>query len=245
MFNKRSVLSIIAGIYDPLGLIAPITFYCKHFVQQLWLAGTDWDEPLSGSLANQWLELYSQLVSDTHFKITRSVKSSNNYPISSLQLHGFADASAKGYACCIYVRAVYSNGAISSNLLCAKSRVAPLKQITLPRLELCACLLLEQLTSKVLNAINYNFDGLYLYSDSMIALYWIHQQSSRWKVFVANCVAEIQRLVSSRGTWRHVVSNDNPADILSRGCLPRSLHCHTPVSYTHLCTRHYMARRLT
>ena len=98
VFNKRSVLSVIAGIYDPLGLIAPITFYCKHFVQQLWLAGTDWDEPLSGSLANHWLELYSQLVSDTHFKITRSVKSLNNYQISSLQLHGFADASAKGYA---------------------------------------------------------------------------------------------------------------------------------------------------
>ena len=98
VFNKRSVLSVIAGIYDPLGLIAPITFCCKHFVQQLWLAGTDWDEPLSGSLANQWLELYAQLVSDTHFEITRSVKSSNSYPVISLQLHGFAGASAKGYA---------------------------------------------------------------------------------------------------------------------------------------------------
>ena len=69
VFNKRSVLSVIAGIYDPLGLIVSITFWCKHFVQQLWLAGTSWDEPISGSLSNQWLELYSQLVSDTHFKI--------------------------------------------------------------------------------------------------------------------------------------------------------------------------------
>ena len=74
VFNKRSVLSVIAGIYDPLGLIGPITFWCKHFVQQLWLAGSSWDEPLSGSLSEQWLELYSQLVADTHFKISRSVK---------------------------------------------------------------------------------------------------------------------------------------------------------------------------
>ena len=132
--NKRSVLSVIAGIYDPLGLIGPITFWRKHFIQRLWLAGTSWDEPLSGSLSDQWLELYSQLVSDTHFKISRSVKSLNNYRIISFQLHGFADASAKGYACCIYVHTVYSNDAISSNLLCSKSRVAPLKQITLPRL---------------------------------------------------------------------------------------------------------------
>ena len=100
--NKRSVLSVIAGIYDPLGLIGPITFWCKHFMQRLWLAGTSWDEPLSGSLSDQWLELYSQLVSDTHFKISRSVKSLNNSRIISFQLHGFADASAKGYACCIY-----------------------------------------------------------------------------------------------------------------------------------------------
>ena len=99
------------------------------------------------------------------------------------------------------------------------------KRQTLPRLELCACLLLAQLASKVIDAVNYKFDELYFYSDSMIALHWIHQQSSRWKVFVANRVAEIQRL-TTKGTWHHVSSLDNPADILSRGCLPRILHSH-------------------
>ena len=71
--NKRGVLSVIAGIYDPLGLIGPVTFWCKHFMQRLWLTGTSWDEPLSDSLSNQWLELYSQLVSDTYFKISHRV----------------------------------------------------------------------------------------------------------------------------------------------------------------------------
>ena len=176
VFNKRKVLSVTAEIYDPLGLIGPVTFWCKHFMQILWLTGTSWDEPLSDSLSNQWVELYSQLISDTYFKIPRSVKSLINSQVISFQLHGFADASAKGYACCIYVRTVYLNHGISSNLLCSKSRVAPLKQITLPRLELCVCLLLA---SKVMDTVSYKFDDLYFYSDSMIALHWIHQQSSR------------------------------------------------------------------
>ena len=104
------------------------------------------------------------------------------------------------------------------------------RQITLPRLELCACLLLAQLVFKVINAVSYKFDDLYFYSYSMIALHWIHQQSSRWKVFVANRVAEIQRL-TAKGTWHHVPSHDNPADILSRGCLPQILHGHPQLWY--------------
>ena len=71
VFNKRRVLSVIAGIYDPLGLVGPVTFWCKHFMQILWLTGTSWDDPLSDSLSNQWVELYSQLISDTYFKIPR------------------------------------------------------------------------------------------------------------------------------------------------------------------------------
>ena len=62
VFNKRRVLSVIAGIYDPLGLIGPVTFWCKHFMQILWLTGTSWDDPLSDSLSNQWVELYAQLI---------------------------------------------------------------------------------------------------------------------------------------------------------------------------------------
>ena len=73
--------------------------------------------------------------------------------------------------------------------------------------------------------MTYNFSELYFYSDSTTALHWIHQQSSRWKVFVANRVSEIQQL-TIKGNCYHVASHDNPADILSRGCLPRLLHGH-------------------
>ena len=146
--------------------------------------------------------------------IRDSIKS-NPY-MRSFQIHGFADASCEGYGCCIYARIVYDNRRVSSNLLCSKSRVAPLKQITLPRLELCGCLLLVRLLQKVIRALNIHAHEIHLYSDSMVALQWIQGESSRWKTFVANRVAEIQQ-GSNNADWHHVKSQYNTADILSRG----------------------------
>ena len=149
--------------------------------------------------------------------VNRCIKS-NPYA-RSFQIHGFADASCEGYGCCIYARTLYDNGRVSSNLLCSKSRVALLKQITLPRLELCGCLLLVRLLQKVTCALNIHVQEILLYSDSMVALHWIRGESSRWKTFVANRVAEIQQSPNN-ANWHHVKSLENPADVLSRGCHP-------------------------
>ncbi|XP_075230309.1 uncharacterized protein LOC142329520 [Lycorma delicatula] len=114
------------------------------------------------------------------------------------------------------------NNKVSCNLLYSKSRVAPLKQITLLRLELCACLLLSRLLKQVTLALNEKINEIHLNFDSMIALHWIHGQSTNWKLFVANRVSEIQQLTSN-AKWHHIESPSNPADILSRGCLPEKL----------------------
>ncbi|XP_075235511.1 uncharacterized protein LOC142332780 [Lycorma delicatula] len=92
----------------------------------------------------------------------------------------------------------------------------------LPRLELCACLLLSRLLNQVTLALNERINEIHLYSDSMIALHWIHGQSTNWKVFVANRVSEIQQLTFN-AKWHHIESPSNPADILSRGCLLEKL----------------------
>lgn len=134
----------------------------------------------------------------------------------TIELHGFADSSVRAYGCCIYIKCFNSAGQYSCKLLCAKSRVTPIKQLTLPRLELCSAVLLVQLVDKVLKSIKINFNNYYLYSDSTITLSWIKTSPTRWKTFVANRVSEIQRLTNVNN-WYHVKSEDNPADLISRG----------------------------
>jgi len=116
------------------------------------------------------------------------------------------------------LQTVDSDDNFRSTLLCSKSRVAPIKNktITLPRLELCGAVILVRLLKNVREALKIDFDGIYAWSDSTIALAWIAGDPSRQKTFISNRAAEIQSILPS-DYWRHVKSEDNPADLISRG----------------------------
>ncbi|KMQ89917.1 pao retrotransposon peptidase [Lasius niger] len=141
---------------------------------------------------------------------------------SQVQIHGFSDASERAYGACIYIRTTDQTGQHFSHLICSKSRVAPLKYVTLPRLELCGALLLAQLIEKVLNSLQIQTPQVYYWTDSTIVLHWIKAVNKKWSIFVANRISEIHQL-SSMGQWYHVGTNFNPADHVSRGLLPLSL----------------------
>lgn len=221
--TKRILLSYIATIFDPLGFLAPISFTCKTWMQQLWKEETDWDQRVSEEIDQKWTTLRNELPLINEMVIPRWIKFS---PGHLVQLHGFCDASEKGYAAVIYSRITDSQGRVTISLLSAKSKVAPLKnRLTLPRMELAGALLLAQLTRDALKTLEIPQPEIFYWCDSQITLAWIAKPASNWTTFVANRVANIQ-LLSTPDQWRYINTKENPADVASRGCLPSTLQTH-------------------
>lgn len=217
--TKRCMLSEIASIFDPLGLLGPVTSRAKIFMQQLWQRKVEWNEPLPPDVVDDWHAFTEKLRFIKDIRIPRYVLQPN--PTHTV-LHGFADASIKAYGAVIYLTVPTDSTSFKSQLLTSKSRVAPLKSLTIPRLELSACLLLAQLVQKVLGAIRHPVDSVKLWSDSTIALAWIKTSPHLLKTFVSNRVAQIQEL-SKDFQWQHIPSEHNPADLISRGLDAKTL----------------------
>nr|CAI5844027.1 unnamed protein product [Callosobruchus analis] len=220
VFSKRSILSSVCQIFDPLGLIGPVVITGKLIIQELWKLKISWDDAVPPEIKQRTFE--RDLGCLNNLRIPRRCLITNN---TLIELHGFCDASERAYGACIYIRSFSASVGYSSNILCAKTRVAPLKLVSLPRLELCGAVLLANLEKRVCSALNINFDRKYYYTDSMVALAWIKGEPTRWKTFVANRVSEIQGLTSSC-EWYHIASEDNPADVLSRSLPPSQLENH-------------------
>lgn len=171
-------------------------------------------------MQKQWNAYRTSLCIINDLIIPRQITCEND--IVNLQIRGFADASINAFGCCLYLRCTTASGEHTSKLICAKSKVTPLKVISLPRLELCAALLLSRLASRIIPNLNLKISKSYFWSDSSIVLAWITSPSNKWKTFVAHRVGEIQERTSITD-WSHVDTKENPADIISRGCCPSKL----------------------
>ncbi|GBL78742.1 hypothetical protein AVEN_145721-1, partial [Araneus ventricosus] len=201
-FIKRRILSESARIFDPLGLLSPRTVWIKIFYQKLWLVKGDWDSPIPSHLVNDWTKFQEAFNRISNYEIPRSVT-----PLSDgvIQMHGFSDASSLAYAAAIYCRQAHGD-TIEVNLLVSKTRVAPIKQVSIPRLELCAPHLLANLFRTVLKTLDkYNFD-IFAWTDSKVVLSWLCTHPRKWKTFVANRTFQILEVFPS-SQWNHVPSN--------------------------------------
>ncbi|XP_054272911.1 uncharacterized protein LOC128993174 [Macrosteles quadrilineatus] len=214
--TKRSILSTVAKIYDPLGFLAPVTFLAKGIMQELWKLGLNWDEEIPFHLKSVWEEFIKQLRNLSDLTIPRLVVP--NKPLS-YQLVGFSDASAQGYCATLYLRVV-SEDQISTHLLVAKTKLAPIKTVSIPRLELCGAHLLARLHSSVSKMFSLNtaikFEDPVFFTDASIVLSWLHMPLYKLKVFISNRVSQITEL-TSLSCWRHVRTSENPSDCGSRG----------------------------
>nr|CAI5867734.1 unnamed protein product [Callosobruchus analis] len=210
--SKRTMLSAISKIFDPLGIISPVIITVKILIQELWQLKISWDDTVPPSVRNTWMTFTEGLTTLCEIKLPRQAIL---HSAARIELHGFCDASQRAYGACVYVRSI-TNNTWSTQLLCSKSRVAPLKTVSLPRLELCGALLLTRPMSKVLEAIKVSIDSVSYWTDSSIVLCWISAPPNTWKLFVSNHVSKIQGSTDV-SQWRHVSSTDNPADLVSRG----------------------------
>lgn len=190
--TKRSILSEIAKLYDPNGFIAPIVVKAKMLMQSIWrLKELDWDDDVPPNISNEWMEMYADLPLLSNFKTKRWLNTSKR---SRVQIHAFCDASKAAYGTAIYVRIEDENKQVSCSLLSAKSRVAPLKEITIPRLELLAAVMASEQLEAIVQACEFEDAEITLWSDSMIVLGWIKKHPSDLKAFVSNRVQKIQEI---------------------------------------------------
>ncbi|XP_071575678.1 uncharacterized protein [Temnothorax nylanderi] len=221
-FTKRRVLSETARLFDPLGWLTPVVIRAKIFIQSAWLKRLEWNAPLPSADAQLWAHFLGELPLLEGLRVRRWLNCGATE--SQVEIHGFADASERGYAAAVYLR-VTRVGSTTLHLLLAKSKVAPIQQVSLARLELSAAALLTKLTRHARDTLRLPAAPIFLWSDARVTLHWIKGHASRWKTFVVNRVSLIQRTLPE-AQWRHVPGRDNPADCASRGIAPSELIGH-------------------
>ena len=187
--TKRTILSVVSSLYDPLGLLAPFTTTAKMILQDVWKSGTTWDEPVEQEIKRKWEKWQVGLASISTFQIDRCY----NITISSkLQLHIFGDASESAYGAVAYIRT--TTEPISVSFISAKGRVAPTKQVSLPRLELSAATIAVRLYRLIIKEIDLPIEDSHFWSDSTLTLQYIINEKNRFKTFVANRITEIREV---------------------------------------------------
>lgn len=173
---------------------------------------------------SRWTAIYTNLSHLDGLHIPRWTGFETNK--GRAELHGFADASSHAYVAAVYLKFISPCQQVTVTLLIGKSRVAPLKTLSIPRLELSAAVLLANLVSFVRASLGFEVLPCYCWTDSTITLAWVTQHPSKWKTFVANRVAEIQSIIPDV-EWRHVDTATNPADCASRGISGAEMSEHT------------------
>lgn len=218
--TKRIILSLIARLYDPLGWVGPCTLYAKMIMQRIWEQNINWDDDVCGQIKIDFVDFLNDLPQLTNLKFSRWVGIQND--TSPLTLYGFSDASLKAYGAVIYLKNPNPNDSKKLILLASRTRVKPLKHITLARLELCAAVMLSELIDWAKTLLKSHKLTILAFSDSKIVLSWLNSHPSRWKMYIASRTTKILDNIKS-DQWAYVNTKHNPADLASRGLLPSDL----------------------
>lgn len=214
--TRRGILSTIASVYDPLGFIAPILFNGKKILQEICKRGAGWDDFLSKEVQLRWEQWKQDLINLQEINIPRTYVPNDFGTIVKVELHHFSDASTSGYGQCSYLRFCNEDGDVHCALVMGRSRVSPLKVVTIPRLELTAAVISVEVSNVLKRELDYVDVEELFWTDSKAVLGYIRNEARKFHTFVANRVQRIQ-LSTTPQQWRYVPSEENPADHASRG----------------------------
>ena len=214
--TRRGILSILSTVFDPLGFIAPVLLKGKAILQELCRNNIGWDEPVTEEVRDRWCKWKRELAKIENLSIPRCYRPADfGRPVETI-LHHFSDASIQGYGQCSFLRMVNAEGKVHCSFVMGKSRVAPIKSITVPRLELTAAVLSVRMSEQLKKELDIQLSDEVFWTDSKVVLGYIGNSVRRFHVYVANRVQEIQEK-SSVTQWRYVNTKSNPADDASRG----------------------------
>lgn len=215
--TKREILSATMSVYDPFGVLANFTIYAKLLLQELWRHGTGWDEFVHEDLHAKWLQWVAKL------DVCRQVRVPRCYTpgIASkrVQLHMFADASQSAYATVAYWRVEIEPSVWSIAFVVGKSRCAPPKMISVPRLELQAAILAVRIKNSVREMHNFDIERTFFWSDSKTVVQWVRSTTLQFRPFVAHRIGEILE-ETDVNEWNWVPTQQNAADDATRAKYP-------------------------
>ena len=219
--TRRKILSLIASLFDPIGFLAPFLVRAKILLQQVWQFGIGWDDAPPPEFLIEWSKWQEELEGLSEFFVPRFYRHVVDNP-SVIELHVFGDASEVAFCSVAYFRFSYASGAVRCAFVTAKTRVAPKKPLSIPKLELQAAVLSARLSAVVIKEHDYNIDSKYLWTDSSTVFQWIRGESKRHPAFIANRIGEILDMTEP-SQWNHCPGPLNPADDGSRGLPVRSI----------------------
>ncbi|MCG8429762.1 MAG: A17 family peptidase, partial [Candidatus Omnitrophica bacterium] len=214
--TKRNFLRKLAAVFDPLGFLSPFLVRGKVLMQEIWVAGYEWDQEIVGTVEKRIRNWFEELPDLQQIEIPRCLRLAQEETVEKLQIHTFTDASQEAYGAEVYCRTTYRSGKDAVRLIVSKNKVAPLTTVSIPRLELMGATLGLHLTVNIITALQIPITDVTFWSDSLNVLWWIRGRSRQFKAFIANRVGEIQS-ISNPQQWRYVSTDKNPADLLTRG----------------------------
>ena len=222
-YTRRSMLSLIASVFDPLGIAGPIIVAGRLLFQNTCRLRLSWDDQLTQDIALEWMNWVKDLPKLEEYSVDRCLRKqgiNENFSMDSrVELHLFSDGSEKAYGTVAYARFVGKNKEVVCSLVCSKSHLTPIGNSalkTIPRIELNGARMAVQLAQTLKRELTLQFDEVIYWTDSRIVLYYLRNDTARFQRFVANRVSFI-RSHTDATQWRYIPGELNPADLVSRG----------------------------